>query len=619
MMNSDDLDNSVGTNIKKILFLNCDSRVVESMTGFLCEGSDSYQIFAAVADDKTTAIIAGEDIFLVTLFVADESEFPRSFLQKISAEYPQLKIILILPPDNERLRAAVPAHSCLHILTHPYEPFALVHLIKELSSHKHSHGFTGTLKIVRIEDLIQMCCLSGATITIQVNNNLQQGRIFIREGDIVHALCGELQGEEAFYAIMTWRNGAFETLDGISDSNVSIKVNYQYLLLEAARLSDEANRTAEPETAAEPVAEVAAENSRLRVLMVEDSMIMAKIMATMLKVAGDIEIAGIANNGKEALEMMAILHFDLVMLDVNMPVMNGRITLKHIMIKSPCPVVIMSNVGSRAPETVLSLIDLGAVDFISKPVRGGDFVRQQQKIVERVRRAARANISAFRRFRLPRKSALPERRECGLQAARQLVVVSSGCSGHGALYRLIGGMTQESLYALVSLNAIPVTFLPSMSEHLGRLIRQQVIPLSAATSLHAGGVYMDIQKRSLLLQATGDSVSVSALRDEDDFEYGPGYFDLFLSSAADVFRERLLIILLSGAEIGNLDGLRYVREKGGTIFAQEQASCMIADFMPPVTQEKLIDKELKPAAIAGAVAVWLQELEFVLDWQIIGS
>ena len=482
---------------------------------------------------------------------------------------------------------------------------------KELSSDKHNQGFTGTLKVVQLDDLIQMCCLSGATITIQVDNETQQGRIFIQDGDIIHAHCGEISGEEAFYAIMTWHNGGFETLDGVPEIAVTIKANYQYLLLEAARRSDESSQIfKEDEVPAVPADIVSVETAKLRVLMVEDSTIMAKIMSTMLLVAGDIEIAGIARNGKEALEMMELLQFDVILLDVNMPVMDGRVAIKHIMIKSPCPIVIMSNVSSRAPETVLPLLDLGAVDFISKPVGGRDFLLQQQKIVERIRRSAKANTSVFRRFRNPQGRQAPaahQKAGCSSLAAKRLVIISSGGSGHGALYHLVAGMPEANRSAFVCLNSIPVLFLTAMSAHLNRLCHHMVTPIADGTTLHSGCFYLDSQRRSLLLQATDNSVQVRSLQEEHDSEYGPSYFDLFLFSAADVFQDRLLVILLSGAETGNLEGLRYVREEGGSIFGQSHSSCMISDFLTQITQEKLIDEELRPEALANQVVTWAHD------------
>ncbi len=592
---------------KKILLFNCDSEARKSLPDFLDQESEPYQVLTSNTDEETFTALAGNNIFLVAIFIEECHRFPHPLLKKIIADYPQLKIILILPADNDRIRSAIPPHPGLHIIEKPYKPFSIVHLIRELSSQKQSLGFTGTLKIVRLDDLIQMCCLSGATITIQVTNKAQRGEIFIQEGEIIHAQCGKICGEEAFYTIMTWHNGGFETLDGVPDKAATINANYQYLLLEAARLSDESGKPSEAEDDPAPASDVILEETnKLRVLMVEDSTVMAKIMSTMLLVTGDIEIAGIAHNGQEALEMMEILQFDVILLDVNMPVMNGRVTIKHIMIKSPCPIVIMSNVGSRAPETVLSLLDLGAVDFISKPVRGGDFLLQQQKIVERIRYSATARIYAFQRFRPQKSSSISTRRQTdrGSSPAKQLVIISSGGNGHAALYHLFTGIPTRNDAAFVSLHSIPVTFLPAMSAHLSHMCQHPIAPVANDTPLQGGNFYLDSQRRSLLLQETDNSIRIQSLQGQHDFEYGPAYFDLFLFSATDVFQDRLLIILLSGAETSNLEGLRYVREKGGSIIVQNRSSCMMPDCLSPVIEENLSDEELPPEAMASRIVTW---------------
>ena len=197
-------------------------------------------------------------------------------------------------------------------------------------------------------------------------------------------------------------------------------------------------------------------------------------------------------------------------------------------------------------------------------------------------------------------------------------MVSSGCCGHGTLYHLVNGMAAENRSAFVSLNSIPVGFLPAMAEHLSRLGRRPVTPIGDAAPLSAGSFHVDIQKRSLLVQATADSVSVRALQGEDESEYGPGYFDLFLLSAADIFRDHLLIILLSGAETGTLEGLRYVRESGGSVYVQERSSCVVADFIPSLTAENLIDREIRPEAIAGEVIAWSRESQSAKVSNIIG-
>jgi two-component system chemotaxis response regulator CheB len=592
---------------KNILLCHCSSADQEKLASLFAAESSSFRLHSAFGNDDSLDLLAREEFFLVAIFTELNQAFPQQLVKKIIASHPRLEILLVLPPDNERIRNALPGHPGLHIIERPFEHSSIVHLARELATHKQPRGFTGTLKIVRLDDLIQMCCLSGATITIQVSNQNHQGLIFIREGEIIHARCGELCGVDAFYRIMAWDNGDFTTIDGIPYETVSIDANYQYLLIEAARLSDETSRAEmekESETSDENILLEITDSRKLRVLMVEDSSIMAKIISTMLQVAGDIEIVGIAHNGREALAMMEELNYDIVMLDVNMPIMNGQQTMKHIMIKSPCPVVVMSNVGSRTSETVLQLLDLGAADFISKPIRGGDFSLQQQKIVERVRRAARANISAFKRFRKPRSQSLPATDFNNSLAASHLVVVTSGCSGHGALYQLLAGTTAVGQAAMVSLNAIPASFLSTLADHLKQFCQRTVTPLTDGLELIGGKCYIDSLRRSLLIQTTGDNFQVRTLQDPKTDEYGPSFFDLFLFSAADIFQQKLLVILLSGAETGTLEGLDYVRNKGGSIFVQAPESCLMPEFSDPLEVSGLVNETLAPEALANRVMTW---------------
>ena len=606
-----DMGYCMGVGLKKILLINCDVNSKESLADFLNDDPGSYHLITSDADENAFAILVTEDIFHIVIYIDELHKFSHIFLQRIITNYPKIEIILVLPSDQGHIRNNIPHHSHLHFLEKPHEPFSVGHLIKKLSSNKQNQGFTGSLKIVQLDDLLQMCCLAGTTVTIQINNEQQQGAIFIKKGEIIHAQCGETYGEEALYVMMTWHDGHFKTLDATATETITtINANYQYLLLEAARRKDELDKNFTPEVDKILITDtqsIPAEAKKLQVLIVDDSMLMTRIMSTILLVSGDIEVAGIARNGQEALEMMEIMQFDVILLDVNMPVMNGRVTMKNIMIKSPCPIVIMSNVGSGSLDTILSLIDLGVVDFISKPVKGGDILLQQRKIVERVRRAATAKTSKFRRFR---KSEIVQPRIHLNKTThvdswgKQLVIVSSGCSGHLALYHLVTGIPKSTALSFISLHSIPVTFLSAMASHINRLSHNSVTPITDGALLESGHFYLDVQRRSLSLLETNDSIIVRSLQEKYDSGYGLSYFDLLLFSAADYFQDRLLIVLLSGAETGNFEGLRYVREKGGSIFTQNSSSCVIPDFIPAMIQEDLIDEGLKPESLANRIVTW---------------
>jgi two-component system chemotaxis response regulator CheB len=594
--------------LKKILLINCDAQLRESLGNHLYADTSSYRLLNASDGSQALETLAGEDIFLAIIGVYAGDEFPQPYFKEIMAGYPHLEMLLILPPDNAALRRAIPSHPSLQIIDSPCDAAALGRRINELSQG-HAQGFAGTLKNIQLDDLIQMCCLSTATITIRVSKGAQQGTIYIWDGEIAHAACGQVTGEEAFYTILGWKSGGFETLDGGVSEVATIKKSYEFLLMEAARRADESEMRAEDSAAAGAKEIVPREDAKLRVLMVEDSTVMGKILGSMLAATGDIEVTGIARNGEEALQLSEEQNPDVILLDVNMPVMNGKAALKHIMIKNPCPVVVMSNVGSGAPDTVLSFLDLGAVDFMAKPVKNKDLLLQQQKIVERIHRAAAADIRAFRRYRCPPAGRTAIAGGNQDPAAGRVVIVSAGCSGHGTMRRLFAGLPADNTATLIGLQTIPPAFLPALAAHLERHGRLPVEILADDTPLRRGHFYLGTHGCSLRINATGAMAAVRMQDGRQDFGYGPSYFDLLLFSAADCFGADLQVVLLSGAETGNLEGLRYVRENGGRLMIQQRSGCMMPAPLTAALEAGLCDQECEPEDISDQIAAWCHGLE----------
>ena len=590
--------------LKKILLINCDSPLRESLAEHLYADTASYRLMTADSGSHALEILTGEDIFLAIIGVFAGETFPQPYFKEIMAGYPHLETILITPPGDSEIRRAIPSQPNLQIIEAPCDATALGKRINDLSEG-HTQGFAGTLKNIQLDDLIQMCCLSTATITIRVSKGAQQGTIYIWDGEIAHAVCGQVTGEEAFYRILGWKSGGFETLDGGVSEVATIKKSYEFLLMEAARRADEAEMQAAEEGPAEQAETIATrDQAKLRVLMVEDSTVMGKILDSMLAASGNIDVTGIARNGEEALQMTEALNPDIILLDVNMPVMNGKAALKHIMIKNPCPVVVMSNVGSGAPDTVLSFLDLGAVDFMAKPVKNKDLLLQQQKIVERIQRAAAADIKAFRRMRCDVVEPTVVRGDDPAPAAERLVIVSAGCSGHGTLRGLLAGLPATPITPTIALQSIPPGFLPVLAAHLERYGRVRVEPLTRDTLIRQDHFYLGTHGCSLRMQRTEARLTLRMQEGRQDFGFGPSYFDLLLFSAADCFGDRLQVVLLSGAETGNLEGLRYMRENGGRLLIQQRKTCMMPAPLTAAFKEDLCDEECEPAIISDRIAAW---------------
>jgi two-component system chemotaxis response regulator CheB len=459
-------------------------------------------------------------------------------------------------------------------------------------------GFAGTLKNIQLNDLIQMCCLSASSLCMRVNKNNRLGTIFIVDGEIVHAACDGLVGEEAFYQILGWQTGSFESIEVSTIPERTIHQNYHFLIMEAARRADEA--VLHPDDNSSPDED--ADKDRLRVLIVDDSPMMRKILSSMLTTSGSgVNVVGMAGNGKEAISLIDELSPDLVALDVNMPVMDGTSTLKHIMIKKPCPVVITSNPGEGSSRAIFNFLELGAVDFMSKPTKNQDILIQQEKILERVRIAATANVG---NFRIPRisKSSAPGSHPTE-EACRSLVIVISGPGGHPEQMSLLHDLVPSAGAlegGVVAIQNLPPLFADAFARYLVERCRCPALSIvDEQTPLSVGRCHVGIHGCPLTITMNAEIPFIGP----GDAERSKGAFplDRLLITAAAAFKQRLTVVLLSGADTGEQTGLRAVRESGGRIVLRERASGMVAKPLDAVVESGLAGTEVKPIDLVKAV------------------
>jgi two-component system, chemotaxis family, protein-glutamate methylesterase/glutaminase len=461
-------------------------------------------------------------------------------------------------------------------------------------------GFAGTLKNIQLNDLIQMCCLSASSLCMRVTKDNRQGTIFIVDGEIVHAACEDMVGEEAFYRILGWQTGSFESIEVSTTPQRTIQKNYHFLIMEAARRVDEEALSDAPSHAhASGPAEDTQDDQRLRVLIVDDSPMMRKILSSILTTSNEVKVIGMAGNGKEAIAMIDDLSPDLVTLDVNMPVMDGTSTIKHIMIKKPCPVVIMSNPGDGSTKTIFNFLELGAVDFMSKPTKNQDILVQQQKILERIRIAATAKVGNFRIARIP-KACSRVTADTGAKASRHLVIVVSGPGGHPEQMSLLSGLVPAMADidgAVVALQSLPPTFIEAYAHYLSERCGCPVSPINGETQLCAGQCYVGVHGTHLRINENAHQPIIEF----GDAENGGFPIDRILSTAAETFGARLTVVLLSGAGTGEQAGLRAVREKNGRIVLRQRASSLVAEPLDPVVAGGLADDEVRPADLVRTV------------------
>ncbi len=331
------------------------------------------------------------------------------------------------------------------------------------STHSITRGFTGTISL-GLTELIQMVCLSRSDIVIGVTSGRGKATIHISQGQIQHAQTELLTGTEAFFEVARWNDGQFEILPFENGAPCSIDKPWEHLLLEAIRQQDENGGQG---VAAKPGADdflnsgpnldadildgiddvlgnllafdpscalseevpssVSQTRDTVKVLIVDDSSFFSKKLKEMLELDHDIEVVGVARNGKESLEFLdSEAPVDVITLDVNMPVMPGDTALKYIMIRHRTPVIIMSAQEPDSMRKIFNFLQLGAVDFVSKPGLHDDLPTYGANVRKHVKGVAKARISNFKRLRTPgRAGNLVVPNQTGVAQGKTLVIVGA--------------------------------------------------------------------------------------------------------------------------------------------------------------------------------------------------
>jgi two-component system, chemotaxis family, protein-glutamate methylesterase/glutaminase len=345
--------------------------------------------------------------------------------------------------------------------------------------------------------------------------------------------------------------------------------------------------------------------NQVRVLVVDDSALMRKLISDIINTANGLEVVGTACNGQEAIEQVAKLRPDVVTLDVEMPVMNGLQALEQIMRLTPTPVVMLSSVTrSGAQETIKSL-ELGAVDFVCKPSASLslDIRKVQQLLRAKVRMAAKANM------RIP-SAAVPvipreitKLRQPASNPADQVVVIGSSTGGPRALEtvltRLPGGLPAGVLIA----QHMPEGFTASMAERFDTLSQLQISEARDGDLITPGCVLIAPGGKHLLV---GRHRHVEISDAPPHLGVKPGA-DLLMESAAQQIGADCLGVILTGMGRDGADGMLAIRKAGGRTIAQDEESCVVYGMPRAAVEIGAIEVSAPLDQIAENIVRILQE------------
>jgi two-component system, chemotaxis family, protein-glutamate methylesterase/glutaminase len=330
--------------------------------------------------------------------------------------------------------------------------------------------------------------------------------------------------------------------------------------------------------------------TRIRVLVVDDSALMRKMIPQILSSDEELEVVGTAMDGVFALKKMRELKPDVVTLDVSMPRMDGIETLRHIVEDFGTPAVIVSSLAQREAELTFQALEIGAFDFVTKPqdAISVHITEIGEELISKVKAAhsnplARLRVVHARPVPVPvpvKKPDLPT----GMTPVDRLLVIGISTGGPNALSYLLPQVPKDFPAGILIVQHMPPGFTEMFAARLNASCRIEVkeakdgdLVLPGRALIAPGDRHLKVKRMALgTIAVLSDAPPVSGHRPSADV--------LFRSAAAE-YGDRVTGVIMTGMGSDGAEGIGEIKARGGMTVAQDEASCIVFG-MPKVAIEK---------------------------------
>lgn len=348
--------------------------------------------------------------------------------------------------------------------------------------------------------------------------------------------------------------------------------------------------------------------SRVRVLVVDDAVVVRKIVTDALAEDPGIEVVGTAPNGRIALAKIPQLNPDLITLDVEMPEMDGLETLTELRKLYPrLPVIMFSTLTERGASTTMDALLRGANDYVTKPANVGSVAEAQSRIraalIPRVHALAGRTPAPARRP--PTSSARPAGRSgaAGRRPAGRIdaVVIGVSTGGPNALAEVVPALPADLAVPVHIVQHMPPMFTRLLAERLDASGPLQVREAIDGEAVGAGQVRIAPGDRHLEVRRVGTQVRTVLHNGPPENSCRPSA-DVLFRSAATTYGDHVLAVVLTGMGSDGKRGTELVRDAGGRILAQDEASSVVWGMPGAVVEAGLVDEVLPLSVIARTIA-----------------
>lgn len=344
----------------------------------------------------------------------------------------------------------------------------------------------------------------------------------------------------------------------------------------------------------------------IRVLVVDDSAYVRKVVKQMLSRSPFIEVIGTAHDGQEALEQVKELQPDVVTLDLIMPNMNGVEFLQAQMAQRPIPVIVVS-IANESGENALEALDAGAIDFVQKPtaLATEKIFEISDELIEKVKTAAHLPIKRLHPPPRPTVSSprptVPPPAVSVRPHAIDLLVLGISTGGPQALTYLIPQLPADFPIPVAIVLHMPIGYTELYARRLNDLSALNVVEAQEGMVVAAGTVLIAPAGRHLSFRRNSEGAVVTHL-DARPFDtlHRPSV-DVLFQSAADLYQERVLGIVMTGMGSDGKQGAAWIKAKGGLIFTEAEETCVVYGMPRSVDEAGLSDRSIRLDQMVTAI------------------
>ena len=367
----------------------------------------------------------------------------------------------------------------------------------------------------------------------------------------------------------------------------------------------------------------------ISVLIADDSLVFRRELREIFDQTNSVEVIGEAVNGIEALDMMLKSNPDVIILDMEMPLMDGMTSLQHLMIHKPTPTIMFSSLTSEGTARCFDALKYGAVDFVSKDsfFQRQDIGSFQKDIIHRVIYASKVMVRAVEPISTA-KAGLPPTpfqasdiifcEECGtknvIDAERRsaeadelrcqncndllqinlinkhrrinlITVIGAGLGGYTNLLRIIPNISPDIGGAIVIIMYAESSHVDAFADYLDAVSSIRVQRMNDGMNLEGGTCYIASASDNVYMKPYSAHYTIRRTKAIPGF----GPIDLFMNSITSVFKNRVAGLIMSGTELDGVRGINSIKDQDGVSLVLNSSSCLCKEMGENILRKCMVD------------------------------